>query len=189
MATPKERRTSDRFAAHTLGVTTATLRASRRKQTAPFSYVDDGAIEVIDATNICRDDRCDRIEIHATHPVDRRATDPFCDPTYHTRKVQRHGPTLNAIVAKHIERRRCKVFREIYNDVIHDYGTFKSKAAGTRAIWRAIEQLLAADQITSIKVAGTKSPGGYVRSDSPLLRDSDGRRSLLESLEDQFPTW
>lgn len=188
MTARNERRKSDRLTAQALGVSSVALRVSRRKQRT-FSYVNDANVEIIDATAICRDDRCDRLEIHAAHSIDARVKDPFYDPAFGRRKVQRHGATLNAIVAKHIERRRCKVFREIYNDVLHDYGTFKSKTAGTRAIWRAIEQLLAQHEITSIKVAGSNSPGGYVRSDSPLLHDRDGRRFLLETLKDKYPTW
>lgn len=168
-------------------VATATLLHHRHAQ--PLAYVEtpDG-LELADANNICLDDRCTIIEVHGVHEIDAEAADPFHDPAYTRRSMARHGETLREIVAKHVERRRCKVFREIYNDVIHDYGNFKSQAAGTRAVWRAIRELLNRKEIIPIKAAGTTSPGGYVRSDSPLLKDSDGLRFLLESLEDQYPT-
>jgi hypothetical protein len=180
-------RVPDKLLATQLGVTRQTVWAARRRLAAKQSTFA-GAIEVVDATDICQDDRCSRIEIHAKHHIDRSALDPFVDNAYGYRKVARHGQTLRAIVAKHIERRRCKVFREIYDDVIYDYGSFVSKDAGARAIWRAISDLLSQDVIVNVKVSGCRSPGGYIRSDSPLLKDTDGQRFLLETLEDAFPT-
>jgi hypothetical protein len=157
----------------------------RHANILPLTENAHGLVEIVDVSNICLDDRCACVEIHAVHPINSRAKDPFNDPKFTTGRTPQHGATLREIVVKHVSSRRCKPFREIYNDVLDDYGTFTSAHAGARAIWRAIADLMRRQEIVPVKQPGTRFRGGYVRSDSPLLKDLDGQRFLLEQLEDQ----
>jgi hypothetical protein len=145
--------------------------------------------EFYGGVRICRDDRCPRVDIHAAHPIDfQGAEDPLYDAAYpHCR--ERHGETLCEVIYDHIPVRYCKPFQDLYSDVLEDYGQVNA-----RAVYRALKTLLLREQIISVTLPPTKErktkrpPGGYVRSNSPLLADADGRDFLIDTLAETRPT-
>jgi len=142
--------------------------------------------ELCGGVRICRDDRCPREEIHPEHPIADSVRDPFYDAVYPHRREQ-HGETLREIIYAHVPARYCKPFQDLYTDVLADYGF-----VNTRAVYRALKVLLGRSQIINVsppsRIKSKRLPGGYVRSDSPLLSDPDGRDFLLGTLEDRRPT-
>lgn len=139
-------------------------------------------------TTICQDDRCTREEIHAAHRVSPRRRDLFAKDNK-SRVHESHRKALRDIVRAHVPKHHCKPFRVLYNDVLNDYGDFVSDQAGFRAVWRALSSLISEGSIVSVTKDGPRSLGGYVRSDSPLLRDEDGRMCLLENLDAVDTVW
>jgi hypothetical protein len=136
---------------------------------------------------ICRDDRCDRVEIHEAHSIRSTARDPFYDPGYGASMNCWHRSVLRDITLKHLTTRRCKPFRELLNDVRNDYGDGKWLS---RALYRTLNDLRNTGEVVSIRLPtdNASTPGGYVRGDSPLLNDDDGKSFLQETLEDTRPT-
>lgn len=178
----------DRVLADRLGVSRqAVCRARKRYASVIAARAQHAAMakmdEFCDGIRICRDDRCHRVEIHAAHPIHEDTLDPFYDAAYPHRREQ-HGETLREIIYSHVPTRYCKPFQDLYSDVVDDYGQ-----VNTRAVYRALKVLVGREQITNVSPGKSKRlPGGYVRSDSPLLSDAEGREFLLSTLEDQRPT-
>lgn len=91
-----------------------------------------------------------------------------------------HNDLLRECVLKQIPLRRCKPFREIYDDVLNDYG-----AVASRTIHRALDRLLEERVIAHvISPYFGVSVSGYVLYTSPLLWDRDGFSHLVDMLED-----
>jgi hypothetical protein len=178
----------DQVLANRLGVSRRTVCRARKRyasliadraQRAAMAKED----EFYGGVRICRDDRCTRVDIHPVHDIHEDMPDPFYDACYPHRREQ-HGETLRDIIYSHIPTRYCKPFQELYGDVLDDYGY-----VNTRAVYRALKVLVTREQITNVSPGKDKRlPGGYVRSDSPLLSDSEGREFLLSTLEDQRPS-
>jgi hypothetical protein len=187
-------RQPDRILAEKLGVTRQAVQRARRLflskraeeplPPAPITVLTIGE----DGAEICRDDRCDREDVHLAHFIPDNLPDPFYDVAYPYRRREVHTHTLREIVYDHTPVRRCKVFKDLYQEVIEDYGTFASYNAGCRAVWRALKRLVGEARIIHVTFAG-KDIGGYVRSDSPLLRSNEGRWTLIETLKDASAQW
>jgi Fe2+ or Zn2+ uptake regulation protein len=84
---------------------------------------------------------------------------------------------LLEIVQEHLGRRRCKPFYEIYAEVRDDFGSVPE-----RRVRRALESLVAKQIVARIML--NSRLGGYVLSDSPLLKEEDGYALLRENLVD-----
>jgi hypothetical protein len=133
----------------------------------------------LDIANICRDEKCDNDDIHPAHAPLRRVR--------HRQvfTVSRRGLIMEAVYAA-VSDRVLRRFSEIYNLVVEDYGSCKS-----RTVHRAIAALIENRQI--IVVAPSQSVekvrtgrfvrGGYVRYDSPLLWEPDGLATLVEQAD------
>ena len=94
------------------------------------------------------------------------------------------GSLMREFVLKYVGYRRCKVFHEIYHDVLEDYGSVDE-----RSVYRWLAKLVDEREIVNVAPPGRSKkgrplPGGYVRSDSPLLWETDGYSTLIDSMND-----
>lgn len=121
---------------------------------------------------VCRDERCPIEGVHRVHAV-------VSGPQV---KEKRLRPTIDECVYAHIGMRRIRAFREVYGDVVHDYGTITE-----RGVYRSIERLI--DERKVIRVVPWPNGrsyrlGCYLRYESPLIWDRSGQRSIQEQLQE-----
>jgi hypothetical protein len=79
---------------------------------------------------------------------------------------------LDEVVLKTIERYTCKVFRQIYSEVIDDFGQITQ-----RTVYRSLSKHV--DRQNVVHVSWRRGDGGYLLPTSPLLKD---RTALYEQL-------
>lgn len=121
---------------------------------------------------ICQDDYCEVDEIHPAHVVPMTSIE--------VREFQ-HGDTLNDIVYSHVHTRRVKLFSEIYDDVVDDYGSVL-----IRTVWRALAALRNAERITKICPPNYAKLGAYVRVDEKLKTNMPFLVAQVEELYDRY---
>lgn len=137
------------------------------------------------AVPACRDERCQRLDLHAVHgdallasPRARQrrkrllgwADDPF-EPGGGEPRIQ---VVLDEVILRAVGT-SPKNFSTLYNDVVNDFGSVHVRRLHRRlALLTQLRKVVCVDLGSSLR--------GYVRPDSRLLRDAEGLRERLEDL-------
>jgi len=117
-----------------------------------------------DLSCLCRDEACDRIELHLTHKV---ACKPFREPwsRNQTPKWQRPAPkALDHAIAKATSKTYPRHFGAILQLVEADYG-----ACIERTVHRRLKRLVQRGHILRIDLG--RSLYAYLRPGSPMVND------------------
>jgi hypothetical protein len=145
----------------------------------------------LDFIDICRDDKCLREELHASHdPVGRRGR------SRHLFHISRRQLVLDAVYAV-IDLRVVKSFSHVFAAVVDDYGSLRE-----RTVYRALYELQVQRKVAvvvppgsadtlrqrTVQIPGRSShgfvKGCYVRYDSPLLWEPGGIDALFDQVDD-----
>jgi hypothetical protein len=132
-------------------------------------------------SSICRDEACPRLDVHAVHPVS------DVDRTRVDLRPRTQGPpsVLPAVILDHVEMRRCKRFGEVYEAVVHDFGTVTM-----RSVHRSLAVMVGRGQVVHVIprfVGIARRYGAYLLPGSPLLRGS--MADLDEAINNAWETY
>lgn len=141
--------------------------------------------------NLCRDERCTIKAVHLNHEIietrmqrEQRYEQLGWrrDPLERIIRIQERktswraahcGHALQSAIIHATSRRRVKIFAEVYQNVLDDYGTVTD-----RSVYRHIDQLLDRGRIVRVSFDGNLS--GYLRPRSPLLNDPYTMRQQID---------
>lgn len=127
---------------------------------------------------ICRDERCDQIGIHAAHAIEENSRsrakrrsrlgwldDPFEQPRLraHCSKAWelQNTDALDHAIISSVTRFKAKIFKDVYQDVLDTYGNVTS-----RTVYRRIETLVVRKRI--LRVTCPPNLSGYIHPRSRL---------------------
>jgi len=130
-----------------------------------------------DPQELCRDEQCPFEGVHKAGSC-RTSRQEAC-------LADRAGKVRSALdecVYDWVTTRFVRTFRDVYSDVIQDYGSITE-----RGVYRALERLIDAHRV--IRVVPWPNGrllrlGAYLRYDSPLIWDLSGHANIQEQLRD-----
>lgn len=135
-------------------------------------------LDHLDFMDICRDERCERADLHPPHRVRGHSISSVVRVPVRRLLVDL---TLEAVSA-----RVPKTAAQIYTDVLDEYGSIT-----TRNVNVALAELRTMREIAFIVPAGSQHAvrtdgvrGAYIRYDSPLLWQPDGLRDLMDIVQE-----
>ena len=120
---------------------------------------------------LCRDDRCDREDVHPAHEVFEG-----CQDEAKRASGRQPDEALLEILATKVTRAVPKSSAMLYNDTINDYGSVNK-----RTFYRYLEQLIERGLILRVDLG--QRLYAYLHPSSTLADDTD---LLLEQIRDTF---
>lgn len=137
-------------------------------------FVDDE----LDPSNVCRDENCDRVDVHRKHLIAKhRPPKPHHRPKTTKPLWLSHDPkALTGAVARATSKAYPTVFTEIVHRVHNDYGSCTE-----RTIYRHLAKLIERGQLIKLDLGLTFA--AYIRPRSRLL-DSTGAPKDFQALRE-----
>lgn len=136
-------------------------------------------LDQLDYMDICRDEDCDRSDLHS--PVECGSRRPSVVNVPARRLIL--DITLEAVSA-----RIPKTFAQIYTDVLDEYGSITSRnvnvALATLRDAREIAFIVPNGSQHVVHTSGVR--GAYIRYDSPLLWQRDGLVNLMDVVHEMI---
>ena len=128
-------------------------------------------------TGLCRDEHCNRLELHAAHEVvERKFRRRFVSKSS-TNPWMRPAPkALDHSIAKAVSQTYPRAAETIFREVEHDYGS-----CCTRTILRRLKILVARGHILKIDLG--ERLYAYVRPGSSLVNDLDLMREQIRMMK------
>lgn len=130
----------------------------------------------LDPSRLCRDDRCDRTEVHEIHALNAALSEPRARKT-ESRKApwRRNDPrALDHCIAKAVSQTYPRHIAAIVEEVRQDYGT-----CNLRTVQRHLQRLVQRGHLLRIDIG--RSLYAYLRPGSSMAHE---RELMLTQIED-----
>jgi len=129
----------------------------------------------------CRDERCERIDLHFSHEIIGDGLPPDDGSPSKSKRLpwQRPAPkALDHAIAKAVSKTYPKHLDAILRDVEDDYGSGPTQSALSRAVQRHLARLVERGHILKIDLG--RRLYAYLRPGSSLVGDVDLMRDQIE---------